>query len=258
MGKEKLPAIHLYPGDWLRDSISGCSLAAQGLWLRMMFVAHDAPNYGEMFATDLLGSKASIARRCGCTLDEFELLFEELKTAEVPGISDGLVYSRRMVRDASTRAARVKAGRKGGKQTAKQKRSKTQAKHAANTQQNTEIENDNDTKNESLDSFEDFWRAFPSGRKRDKGSARKAWLVAVEKHPAAEIVSAASEYAASEQGRGEYVKMPSSWLNGECWSDDRDAWKSKGNGNGRRNDIGPGQRHDSATATRPPSVGWSD
>ena len=38
----KLPYIQLYPGDWLRDSVAGCSLAAQGLWLRMMFVMHDS------------------------------------------------------------------------------------------------------------------------------------------------------------------------------------------------------------------------
>lgn len=250
MGKEKLPAIHLYPGDWLRDSISGCSLAAQGLWLRMMFVAHDAANYGEMFATDLLGSKASIARRCGCTLDEFDALFEELKTAEVPGISDGLVYSRRMVRDASVRAVRAKAGRKGGKQTAKQNRSKSTANASANTQQNTEdeIENESDIENEF---FEEFWKAFPSGRKKSKAKARMAFGKAVKKVAAPTIVAAAVEYAASGEGQGEFVKMPETWLNGECWSDDRAAWSVKGNGNGRRNDIGPGQLFDSSTTGLP-------
>lgn len=246
MGKEKLPAIHLYPGDWLRDSISGCSLAAQGLWLRMMFVAHDAANYGEMFAADLLEAKASIARRCGCNLDEFNALFDELKTARVPEIIDGFVCSRRMVRDAKLRATRAKVGRKGGKQTAKQNRSKIAANDPAKSQQNTEIENEN--KNEALASFEEFWRTFPPGRKRDKGNARKAWNAAVLKHPPDAIIIAAAEYAASDQGRGEFVKMPSSWLNGECWTDDREAWKLKGNQNGRRNDFGPGQRYDSSSA----------
>jgi hypothetical protein len=142
---EKLPAIHLYPGDWLRDGISGCSLAAQGLWLRMMFVAHDAPKYGHIFATDLLEAKASIARRCGATVTEFESLFSELLAAGVPGIEDGFVVSRRMVRDAKLREIRAKAGRKGGKQTAKQSSSKRPSKRQANTQQNTEVEDEVET-----------------------------------------------------------------------------------------------------------------
>lgn len=225
MAKEKLPAIHLYPGDWLRDSISGCSLAAQGLWLRMMFVAHDAPIYGEIFACDLLASKVGIARRCGCSVEEFDALFTELLQAGVPRVVNGMIVSKRMLDDAKLRGIRAKAGRKGGKQNA----SKTQANAQAKRKQNTEVEDEVESviKNESLDSFESFWQAFPTGRKRDKGGARKAWQSAIKKRPAADIIAAASEYAASDQGRGEFVKMPSSWLNGECWTDDRDAWKSK-------------------------------
>jgi hypothetical protein len=37
----KRPSFQFYPGDWLRDSVAGCSLAAQGLWLRVMILAHD-------------------------------------------------------------------------------------------------------------------------------------------------------------------------------------------------------------------------
>lgn len=231
MGKEKLPAIHLYPGDWLRDGISGCSLAAQGLWLRMMFVAHDAPNYGEMFASDLLPAKAAIARRCGCSVEEFDALFLELLEAEIPSVENGIVVSRRMVRDGKLRAVRAKAGRKGGKQNGKQSRSKTKANGEAKREQNTEIEIENDPDNE-IDFFEEFWRVFPTGRKRDKAAARKAWVTAITKWNPQGIIAAAIDYAASDQGRGEYVKMPSSWLNGECWADDRDAWKAKGSPRG--------------------------
>lgn len=231
MAKEKLPAIHLYPGDWLRDGISGCSLAAQGLWLRMMFVAHDAPNYGEMFAHDLLPAKAAIARRCGCSVEEFDALFSELLGAEIPSIENGIVFSRRMVRDGKLRATRAKVGRKGGKQTAKQNRSKAQANTAAKPKQNTEIENENDPDSE-IDFFEEFWRVFPSGRKKSKARARSAFDRALAKVPAAVIVEAAGEYADSDEGRGEYVKMPETWLNGECWSDDRNAWKAKGSSRG--------------------------
>jgi hypothetical protein len=236
---EKLPAIHLYPGDWLRDGISGCSLAAQGLWLRMMFVAHDAPKYGHIFATDLLESKASIARRCGATVDEFDALFAELSAAGVPSVEDGFVVSRRMVRDGKLREIRAKAGRKGGKQKAKQTSSKLPSKGQANIKQNTEIEIEIEDTSESVikekkeDAFEVFWKAFPGGRKTAKGKARDAFTRALRKTDAATLIAAAAEYADSPVGRGDYVKMPESWLNGECWTDDRTAWKNRGSANGK-------------------------
>ena len=48
----KMPAIQLYTGDWLKDPVAGCSLAAQGLWLRMMFIAHDSRRYGYLANPD--------------------------------------------------------------------------------------------------------------------------------------------------------------------------------------------------------------
>lgn len=76
--------------------------------------------------------------------------------------------------------------------------------------------------------FEQFWRVFPSGRKTDKESARRAFRVAVKKASAETIIEAAREYAASPTGQGEFVKAPTSWLNGGCWNDDRAAWQRNG------------------------------
>ena len=99
--KEKLPAIHLYPGDWLRDSICGCSLEAQGLWLRMMFVMHDSERYGFLCQNGKPLPKEVITRRCGCTIDEFNFAFDLLLKSGVPSITEeGIIYSRRMEKDA--------------------------------------------------------------------------------------------------------------------------------------------------------------
>lgn len=141
------PHIPLYPGDWLRDGVSGCSLAAQGLWLRMMFLGHDSARYGYLEVNGSPMPPEFIARRCGCDdTAQYETLLSELTAAGVPSTNDnGIIYSRRMVRDASLREVRAKAGRKGGKQTAKQKRSKREAK----SQQNHDTDNDIDTDNSS-------------------------------------------------------------------------------------------------------------
>ena len=131
----KLPAIQFYPGDWLRDNVAGCSLAAQGLWLRMMLVAHDSDSYGKLSVSGRALLPAEIARRCGCSVDEFGLLFKELESAGVPSRdANGVIFSRRMIRDAEIRAARVMAGSKGG--------SKTQANIKQNTEGEAEDENE--------------------------------------------------------------------------------------------------------------------
>jgi hypothetical protein len=103
----KLPAMQFYCGDWIRDSVSGCSLASQGLWLRLMLLMHDSPVYGELRLPN--GNpmpKEFAARRCGCTEAEFTEAFGELEAVGVPSIGDdGLIYSRRMMRDAIKRTA---------------------------------------------------------------------------------------------------------------------------------------------------------
>jgi hypothetical protein len=45
--------------------------------------------------------------------------------------------------------------------------------------------------------------------------------------------SKAAEYAASDQGRGGYVRMPTTWLNQQGYDDTPEAWKDKMNGNNR-------------------------
>jgi hypothetical protein len=102
----KLPSLQFYPGDWLRDSVAGCSLAAQGLWLRMMFAMHDSARYGYLCNSD--GSPippGSVALRCGCTPEQYETLLHELDGVSVPSRTpNGTIFSRRMVRDAERRA----------------------------------------------------------------------------------------------------------------------------------------------------------
>lgn len=100
----KLPGFMIYPGDWLRDSISGCSLAAQGLWLRMMFIGHDGDRRGYLSQDGMAIHPESIARRCGCTLAQYMTLLDELTTAGVLSRTpDGTIFSRRMVRDEEER-----------------------------------------------------------------------------------------------------------------------------------------------------------
>ena len=72
--------------------------------------------------------------------------------------------------------------------------------------------------------FETFWAVFPGQRKKTKLKAFKAWEKAIKRESIEVIIAAAGEYAASPEGKGDFVKMPETWLNGNCWEDDRRAW----------------------------------
>lgn len=100
----KAPAFQFYPGDWITDSVSGCSLAAQGLWLRLMCLMHGSERYGFLVVNGQPMPDAMVARRIGCAVEEYRELLAELESAGVPSRSEtGVIYSRRMVRDAEDR-----------------------------------------------------------------------------------------------------------------------------------------------------------
>ena len=143
----KLPHIQLYPGDWLKDQVAGCSLGAQGLWLRLIFIMHDSEPRGflcipkddllcdathkdamENLPCDIDAThkdarydamrplpEGHIARRVGLQLDEYRKLMQELWDAGVPSKTEnGVIFCRRMMRSEELSSVRQKAGSLGG------------------------------------------------------------------------------------------------------------------------------------------------
>ncbi len=143
---DKLPAIMFYPGDWLQDSVAGCSLAAQGLWLRMIITAHSSEPYGHLaiLVKGVVNPLApqELARRCGTTVEELMPLLEELRNANVFSEENGIIFSRRMVKDNNLREIRRAAGRKGGNPALLNQKPTTRVK------QNTEYEYVNEIEDE--------------------------------------------------------------------------------------------------------------
>lgn len=71
----------------------------------MMFIMHKSGRYGYLIQNGSAMPPESVARRCGCTLEQYETLLEELQRAGVPSLSmESIIYSRRMVKDAGTRS----------------------------------------------------------------------------------------------------------------------------------------------------------
>jgi hypothetical protein len=110
----KLPAFMFYPGDWLRDSaLSGCSLAARGLWIEMMCHMHQADPYGFLLVNGKPLDAGQLARMVGGARHEVLRLLAELNDAGVFSTdAEGRIYSRRMVRDQRVRRARAEGGKR--------------------------------------------------------------------------------------------------------------------------------------------------
>jgi hypothetical protein len=128
----KRPAFQFYPADWRKDpALSSCSLAARGLWIELMCIAHEAEPYGFLAINGKPMDAKHIARMVGEAPASVGKLLAELEAAAVFSRDEsGAIYSRRMVKDEHIRAVRASAGKQGGnpnllkqtdKQTGKQK-----------------------------------------------------------------------------------------------------------------------------------------
>ncbi len=209
---KKLPYMPWYTGDYLKDpAVSRCAAATRGIWMDALCAMHELDRAGE-----LRGTAEQLARITRCLPAEFVQAAEELgdtNTAEVE-LRNGcyVMRNRRMFAEASARKS-------SAERQLRHRESKSNSKVTPLYEVDIETE------------FELFWEAFPKGRKKSKGTAREAFGKAVLKCEPARITAAARDYADSEAGRGEFVKMPATWLNQECWLDDPEAWKNR-NGSG--------------------------
>ena len=111
----KRPAFQFYPGDWRKDpALSACSLAARGLWIELMCVAHESDDYGHLSINGKPMTTAQLSRMVGETPSSVSKMIAELEDAGVFSRENGAIYSRRMVKDEHIRNVRAKAGSLGG------------------------------------------------------------------------------------------------------------------------------------------------
>ncbi len=205
---KKLPYFPFYPGDWLKDdALTLCAPATRGIWIDLISRMHERDRSGE-----LRGTAEQLARAARCSTVEFVQAAAELSSTATAEVIDRngtmTVRNRRMFAESQARKANAE----------RQSRFRNGESNEGKTPPSVyEYEAD----------FELFWNEYPKGRKNSKGAAREAFRKATAKTEPATIIAAAKEYAQSDIGRGKFVKMPSTWLNQECWHDDPQAWRDK-------------------------------
>ncbi len=98
--------IKFWPQDWQRDpALRACSLAARGLWMELLCIAHESEPYGHVTLNGRAMTEAEVASIVGRPRREILPLIAELERAGVfSRTAEGVIYSRRLVRDADLSA----------------------------------------------------------------------------------------------------------------------------------------------------------
>ena len=106
-----------FSSDWRGDALlATCSLAARGLLVEMMCLMHSAEPYGHLLVNGAPPSDAELARLVRATsVSELRRVRQELLSHGVLSLTDeGVVYSRRLVRDEQNAAKKRENGKLGG------------------------------------------------------------------------------------------------------------------------------------------------
>jgi hypothetical protein len=170
----KRPAFQFYPADWRKDSaLQLCSIAARGLWIEMLCIAHECEEYGKLKQNGMGFSHQTLAKLAGLSPQTCKKLLDELQRNGVfSRDEEGAIYSRRMIRDEYIRNIRAEAGSKGGspfllgnlvKQNGKQKQTPSSSFSSASSKEEAIVEI---PANLQTPEFRQAWEGYLEYRKK--------------------------------------------------------------------------------------------
>lgn len=113
---ENIPSFQFYPMDWLGDvNLRMCSPAARGLWIDLMCIMTRTSNYGQLAVNNELIGVSSLVKLTGIPFRTLDKLLNELLTNGVARKDEnGIIYSKRMIKDQALRLKRKEVGKLGG------------------------------------------------------------------------------------------------------------------------------------------------
>lgn len=111
----KRPAFQFYPADWRNEAgLRLCSAGARALWIDMLCLMHDGEPYGHLTILGRAMAPDALAKLVGEGAAAVKRWLGELEANEVLSrTEDGVIYSRRMVRDEQVREMRAAGGQAG-------------------------------------------------------------------------------------------------------------------------------------------------
>lgn len=237
----KRPAFQFYPADWRKDvELQSCSMAAQGLWINVMCLAHECEPYGHLTINGKGMNPAQLGRQVGLSAKECETLLAELIDSGVARRTDeGVIFSSRMVRDEDLRNRRAAGGKDGAEHGEKGAEAGSKGGRPRKDKGGFEtplpgFEKPPPSSSSSSSSskenplppgggavrFEDFWSAWPKNeRKQDKVKCARRWKDAGLDTEADRILADIAVKRQTQKWQGGFVEAPLVYLNGKRWED---------------------------------------
>lgn len=137
----KLPSFQFYPGDWKKDAgVQSLSFEERGVWFEMMLLMFESAERGKLvFGSGNPMPEDAVARSLGLDRQRYVQILRKLLDYGVASKDEktGIIFCRRMVRDAELSKKRAECGKLGGNPNLlNQKSSKREAKSNQNGKQN--------------------------------------------------------------------------------------------------------------------------
>jgi hypothetical protein len=196
--QKKRPWFKWYPSDWRGEpSLRMVSRSARSVWLDMLGLMHESTLIGYLLLNGKKPSPEQLARVLGDDIRDLVPWLEELAAAGVYSeTEDGIIYSRRMVRDHErAEKGREDVGRRGGAWGKPEKKTQrdpdrlvtrdpnrvsttllpsSTAKPSSTVGPGAE-ESPEPTAKGYPEDFEKFWVAYPRSPNMSKAEAGKSW-----------------------------------------------------------------------------------
>jgi hypothetical protein len=116
------PCFSFFPADWLNDiKLQSCSLKAQGLLINLMCLMHQSTRYGHLLVNGSKPPDSTVSHLLRLHPRTYHASLEELKANGVLSQDEnGVIYSKRMIKDEYIRKIRRESGKLGGSPLLKQ------------------------------------------------------------------------------------------------------------------------------------------
>lgn len=191
----------------------------------MICYMHEGNPYGHLKVGDKVILPINLARMVGETLEVVEGWLQELKHAGVYDLtSDGVIVSRRMIRDENLRKIRAAGGKLGGNPNLMQaKEDKPKVNHEDKQKPTPSSSSSSSIKDiSSADAdFDRFWQVWPSSpRKVAKQKCLQVWKRKKLGKHVDSIVAQVEKLKTTKQWIGGYEPAPLTYLNQDRWSDE--------------------------------------
>lgn len=225
MGKQ--PSFQFYPGDWKRDAgVQSLSFEERGVWFEMMLLMFESAERGKLvFGSGTPMPEDAVARSLGLDRQRYVQILRKLLDYGVASKDEktGIIFCRRMVRDAELSKKRAECGKLGGNPNLlNQNSSKREAKSNQNGKQNPtpsssssiSLKKEKIKKEKNLeDAAERIWQAYP--KKDGKLESIKAILKRLHEGLSEDyLLARVKAYCVCCNGKDKsYVKNAQGWFN---------------------------------------------